>query len=219
VRAPAREAATLTLRGLSKRFDEHLAVDDMNLHVEPGELIVLLGPSGCGKTTTLRMIAGFVNASSGDILLDGDSILDLPAYRRDMGVVFQSYALFPHMTVVRNVRFGLEVRRMPEPAAAGRVAEMLRLVKLERLGVLDENGGASAPPGADHDRHRGRQTERARASDDQYRNGIDEREGHSGSGAQERPCGEGQQGGNNDARHKPAGNGIGQGLDGRARWC
>jgi putative spermidine/putrescine transport system ATP-binding protein len=131
VRAAAREAAALTLRGLSKRFDEHLAVDDMNLHVEPGELIVLLGPSGCGKTTTLRMIAGFVNASSGDILLDGDSILDLPAYRRDMGVVFQSYALFPHMTVARNVRFGLEVRRMPEPAAAGRVAEMLRLVKLE----------------------------------------------------------------------------------------
>jgi putative spermidine/putrescine transport system ATP-binding protein len=131
VRAPAREAAALTLRGLSKRFDEHLAVDDMNLHVEPGELIVLLGPSGCGKTTTLRMIAGFVNVSSGDILLDGDSILDQPAYRRDMGVVFQSYALFPHMTVVRNVRFGLEVRRMPEPAAAGRVAEMLRLVKLE----------------------------------------------------------------------------------------
>ena len=131
MRAPAREAAALTLRGLSKRFDGQLAVDDMNLQAKPGELIVLLGPSGCGKTTTLRMIAGFLTVSAGDILLDGESILDLPAYRRDMGIVFQSYALFPHMSVARNVRFGLEMRRMPDAAAAGRVAEMLRLVKLE----------------------------------------------------------------------------------------
>src|SRR5262249_31005915 len=133
MRSPAREAAALTLRGGSKRFDDHLAVDDMNLDVEPGELIVLLRPSGCGKTTTLRMIAGFVTASAGDILLDGESILELPAYRRDMGIVFQSYTLFPHMTVTRNVRFGLEMRRIPEAAAADRVAEMLRLVKLEEF--------------------------------------------------------------------------------------
>ncbi len=132
MRSVAREAASLTLRALSKRFDDgHLAVSEMDLHVEPGEMIALLGPSGCGKTTTLRMIAGFLTASSGDILLDGASILDVPAYRRDMGIVFQSYALFPHLTVARNVRFGLEMRRVPAAAAAGRVAEMLRLVKLE----------------------------------------------------------------------------------------
>jgi putative spermidine/putrescine transport system ATP-binding protein len=132
VSAVACEAASLTLRALSKRFDDgHLAVSDMDLHVEPGEMIALLGPSGCGKTTTLRMIAGFLTASAGDILLDGASILDVPAHRRDMGIVFQSYALFPHLTVARNVRFGLEMRRMPAAAAARRVDEMLRLVKLE----------------------------------------------------------------------------------------
>jgi putative spermidine/putrescine transport system ATP-binding protein len=131
MRTAAREAASLTLRALCKQFDSHFAVSDMNLHVEPGEMIVLLGPSGCGKTTTLRMIAGFATVSSGDILVDGSSILDLPAHRRDMGIVFQSYALFPHLTVARNVRFGLEMRRMPEDAAARRVAEMLRLVKLD----------------------------------------------------------------------------------------
>jgi putative spermidine/putrescine transport system ATP-binding protein len=132
MRSVAREAASLTLRALSKRFDDgHLAVSEMNLQVEPGEMIALLGPSGCGKTTTLRMIAGFLTASSGDILLDGTSILDVPAHRRDMGIVFQSYALFPHLTVARNVRFGLEMRRVPAAAAADRVDEMLRLVKLE----------------------------------------------------------------------------------------
>jgi putative spermidine/putrescine transport system ATP-binding protein len=130
--AAAGEAAALTLRGLTKRFDDtHLAVSDMNLHVEPGEMIALLGPSGCGKTTTLRMIAGFLTATAGDILLDGESILDVPAHRRDMGIVFQSYALFPHLTVAKNVRFGLEMRRMPAADAARRVAEMLRLVKLD----------------------------------------------------------------------------------------
>ena len=127
----AREAASLQLRGLSKHFGAHLAVRDVDLNVAAGEMIVLLGPSGCGKTTTLRMIAGFLSASSGDILLDGVSILALPPHRRDIGVVFQSYALFPHLTVARNVRFGLEMRRMRRDAADARVAEMLRLVKLQ----------------------------------------------------------------------------------------
>jgi putative spermidine/putrescine transport system ATP-binding protein len=135
MRGAAREAAALTLRGLTKRFDDrHLAVSDMNLHVEPGEMIALLGPSGCGKTTTLRMIAGFLTTTAGDILLDGASILDLPAHRRDMGIVFQSYALFPHLTVAKNIGFGLEMRRMPAADAARRVAEMLRLVKLDAFG-------------------------------------------------------------------------------------
>jgi putative spermidine/putrescine transport system ATP-binding protein len=99
--------------------------------VRPGEMIVLLGPSGCGKTTTLRMIAGFIPASGGDIRLDGHSIAALPPYRRDMGIVFQSYALFPHLSVARNIAFGLEMRRMNSAAVEARVAEMLRLVKLD----------------------------------------------------------------------------------------
>jgi putative spermidine/putrescine transport system ATP-binding protein len=124
-------AAALALDRVSKQFGAHTAVDAMTLDVQPGELIVLLGPSGCGKTTTLRMIAGFVPPSSGDIRLDGASIAALPPHRREMGIVFQSYALFPHLSVARNVAFGLEMRRMPSEAAQARVDEMMRLVKLE----------------------------------------------------------------------------------------
>ncbi len=125
------QAASLTLDRLSKHFADHVAVDEVSLEVRPGEMIVLLGPSGCGKTTTLRMIAGFIPASSGDIRLDGVSIAGLPPYRRDMGIVFQSYALFPHLTISRNIAFGLEMRRMDRAAIDARVAAMLRLVKLD----------------------------------------------------------------------------------------
>jgi putative spermidine/putrescine transport system ATP-binding protein len=121
----------LTLDKLTKNFGNQTAVDAVSLAVRSGELIVLLGPSGCGKTTTLRMIAGFVPPSAGDIRLDGNSITALPPHRREMGIVFQSYALFPHLTVARNIAFGLEMRRMAAPAIQARVAEMLRLVKLE----------------------------------------------------------------------------------------
>jgi putative spermidine/putrescine transport system ATP-binding protein len=124
-------AAALALDGLSKRFGAQTAVDGVSLDVRPGELIVLLGPSGCGKTTTLRMVAGFVPPSAGDIRLDGTSIVALPPHRRGMGIVFQSYALFPHLSVARNIAFGLEMRRMATAARQPRVAEMLRLVKLE----------------------------------------------------------------------------------------
>jgi len=124
-------AASLELARLSKRFGAQTAVDGVDLHVHPGELIVLLGPSGCGKTTTLRMIAGFVPPSDGDIRLDGTSITALPPHRREMGIVFQSYALFPHLTVARNISFGLEMRRMGKAPAQARIAEMLRLTKLE----------------------------------------------------------------------------------------
>jgi putative spermidine/putrescine transport system ATP-binding protein len=127
----ASPAAALTLQSLSKDFNGTPAVRDVSLQVEPGEIIVLLGPSGCGKTTTLRMIAGFVPPTQGDILLDGHSLVDVPAYDRDIGIVFQSYALFPHLTVARNIRFGLEMRRTATAAANARVNEMLRLVKLE----------------------------------------------------------------------------------------
>ncbi|MBV9734789.1 MAG: ABC transporter ATP-binding protein, partial [Acidisphaera sp.] len=123
----------LRLERLSKLYGTAPVVDAMSLDVVQGEMVVLLGPSGCGKTTTLRMIAGFVQASSGDIALDGQSILRLPAHRREMGIVFQSYALFPHLSVARNVAFGLEMRREPRAAIAARVQDMLRLVQLEPL--------------------------------------------------------------------------------------
>jgi len=123
----------LRLQNLTKLYGGAAAVDDMTLDVARGELVVLLGPSGCGKTTTLRLIAGFVQADAGDILLDGQSILPLPPHRREMGIVFQSYALFPHLTVARNVAFGLEMRRLDARAITTRVDEMLRLVKLEAL--------------------------------------------------------------------------------------
>ena len=123
----------LTLDRLGKRYGTSAAVAGVSLDIAEGELVVLLGPSGCGKTTTLRMIAGFVDASEGDVLLDGQSVLGLPPHRRDMGLVFQSYALFPHLTVARNVAFGLEMRGVACPARDARVSEMLRLTRLEAL--------------------------------------------------------------------------------------
>jgi putative spermidine/putrescine transport system ATP-binding protein len=126
-------SAALTLQGLTKHFGAHAVVRNVTLEVDPGELIVLLGPSGCGKTTTLRLIAGFVAPTEGEISLDGRSITALPPHRREMGIVFQSYALFPHLTVARNVAFGLEMRRTQAATTEARVAEMLRMVKLETL--------------------------------------------------------------------------------------
>ena len=123
----------LTLDRLEKHYGTALAVDAVSLDIAPGEMVVLLGPSGCGKTTTLRMVAGFVPATSGDVLLDGQSILALPPYRREMGLVFQSYALFPHMTVADNIGFGLEMRGMKREPRRQRVLEMLRLARLEPL--------------------------------------------------------------------------------------
>jgi len=123
----------LRLDGLTKRYGDTLAADSVSLDITQGEMIVLLGPSGCGKTTTLRMIAGFVDATAGDILLEGRAIGALPAHRREMGMVFQNYALFPHLSVARNVAFGLEMRGMKRAQREARVAEMLQLVKLDRF--------------------------------------------------------------------------------------
>jgi putative spermidine/putrescine transport system ATP-binding protein len=123
----------LRLDGLTRRYGETLAADRVSLEVEQGEMIVLLGPSGCGKTTTLRMIAGFVDATAGEITLEGQRIGHLPPYLRDMGMVFQNYALFPHLSVARNIAFGLEMRGLARAEREARVAEMLRLVKLEAL--------------------------------------------------------------------------------------
>src|SRR5881394_4147005 len=100
----------LALQGLTKRFGDAAAVDDLSLSVEKGEFMALLGPSGCGKTTTLQMIAGFVEPSAGAIRLEGRDLLAIKPSRRGLGIVFQSYALFPHMTVAENVAFGLEMQ-------------------------------------------------------------------------------------------------------------
>jgi putative spermidine/putrescine transport system ATP-binding protein len=125
------QASSLSLDHLVRRFGTHKAVDDVSLDVIPGEMVVLLGPSGCGKTTTLRLIAGFIPPSAGDIRIDGRSIVALPPHKRDMGIVFQSYALFPHMNVQHNIAFGLEMRHVGAAATEARVHEMLRLVRLE----------------------------------------------------------------------------------------
>ncbi len=124
----------LELDHVSKRYGEFFAVRDMSLDVADGEFLVLLGPSGCGKTTTLRMIAGFVEPSGGSIRLGGQDVTQLPPWRRNAGLVFQSYALFPHLTVDQNVAFGLEMRKVPSAEIAPRVAEALQLVRLGHLG-------------------------------------------------------------------------------------
>jgi spermidine/putrescine ABC transporter ATP-binding subunit len=123
----------LEVRELVKRYGPTLGVGPVSVEVREGEFLSLLGPSGCGKTTTLRCIAGFEDPTSGDILMDGQSIVDRPPHRRDIGLVFQSYALFPHLTVFDNVAFGLKLRRWPKGQIAERVEESLRLVDLMGL--------------------------------------------------------------------------------------
>jgi putative spermidine/putrescine transport system ATP-binding protein len=125
--------ARLELAGITKRYGEVTAADDLSLDVADGEFVVLLGPSGCGKTTTLRIIAGFIEPTSGTVRLGGRDVTVLPPWKRNAGLVFQSYALFPHMTVGENVAFGLEMRKVPKAEMAPRIAEALRLVRLDHL--------------------------------------------------------------------------------------
>jgi putative spermidine/putrescine transport system ATP-binding protein len=122
--------AFLTLEGVSKEFGTFKAVRDVTLTIDKGEFVSLLGPSGCGKTTTLQMIAGLLEPTEGRISLDGRDITREKPNRRGLGVVFQSYALFPHMTVAQNVAFGLEMRRVPQAERTERVREALMLVQL-----------------------------------------------------------------------------------------
>jgi putative spermidine/putrescine transport system ATP-binding protein len=122
--------AFLELKGLVKRYGDFTAVEDCSLSVEQGEFLCLLGPSGCGKTTTLQMVAGFTPPTVGSIILDGKDITDLKPNKRGLGVVFQSYALFPHMTVHDNVAFGLQMRKVPSPDLERQVSEALDLVHL-----------------------------------------------------------------------------------------
>jgi spermidine/putrescine transport system ATP-binding protein len=123
----------IELVGLTKRFAE-TAVDDVDLQIASGEFFSLLGPSGCGKTTTLRLIAGFEQPTAGQILLDGVDVSGVPPHKRNVNTVFQSYALFPFLTVFDNVAFGLRNRKLPAAELASRVGAALELVKLESFG-------------------------------------------------------------------------------------
>jgi putative spermidine/putrescine transport system ATP-binding protein len=126
--------AFLELDHLRKTFGANIVVEDFHLAIERGEFISFLGPSGCGKTTTLRMVAGFESPSAGTVRIDGRDVTQLRPNQRNIGMVFQSYALFPNMTVAQNVGFGLKVAKKPAAEIAPRVEEMLRIIKLPALG-------------------------------------------------------------------------------------
>lgn len=121
------------VRGISLSFGTTRVLRDIDVTVEPGEFFALLGPSGCGKSTLLRLIAGFNQAQSGQLLIDGEDVSAVPPWKRNVGMVFQSYALWPHMTVAQNVAFGLEERKLPRPEIDSRMRQALELVGLEGL--------------------------------------------------------------------------------------
>ena len=124
----------LELKNISVCFDGEAILKNINLYICNGEFVTLLGPSGCGKTTTLRIIAGFVNPDSGDVLFDGKRINDIPPYKREINTIFQKYALFPHLDVYENVAFGLRIKKLPESEIKATVTEMLSLVNLKGFG-------------------------------------------------------------------------------------
>ncbi|HEX6387229.1 MAG TPA: ABC transporter ATP-binding protein [Anaerolineae bacterium] len=123
--------ASITLQKLSKSFGHIRAVDDVSLKIAAGMLVCLLGPSGCGKTTTLRMIAGFEEPTNGRVLIGTDDVTDVPPYARPTAMVFQSYALFPHMSVYENIAYGLRARRVAKPEIESRVRDVIALMELQ----------------------------------------------------------------------------------------
>ena len=127
--------ASVSLDKVTKQFGEIVAVDNLSLDIEDGEFFSLLGPSGCGKTTTLRLVAGFEQPNFGQISIMGQPVAGIPAYRRPVNTVFQSYALFPHMTVAKNIAFGLEMARVEKNEIQRRVGEALELVQMGRFGL------------------------------------------------------------------------------------
>ena len=129
-RSVATAACAVSLRGISKSYGDSVVVRDLNLDIAAGEFFSLLGPSGCGKTTTLRMIGGFVDPTEGEVSLHGTEVTDLPPNRRDVNTVFQSYALFDHLSIWENVAFGLRRRKVGKAEVTRRVGEMLEMVQL-----------------------------------------------------------------------------------------
>ena len=127
--------ATLEFRGLRRTFGTTTALDGLDLSLKPGELLALLGPSGCGKTTALRMVAGFETPDSGEVLVDGVDVSGTPAHRRDVGMVFQSYSLFPHLSAADNVAFGMRMQGAPAAKRRARAQELLELVGLPTQGA------------------------------------------------------------------------------------
>ena len=127
--------SAVSLSNIVKRFGDYTAVHQMSLEIEEGSFVTLLGPSGCGKTTTLRMIAGLLDPTEGEIAIKGKRVNDVPIHKRNLGLVFQNYALFPHKTVAENVAFGLNYRDVPKDEARRKVAAALELVQLPDLGA------------------------------------------------------------------------------------
>jgi iron(III) transport system ATP-binding protein len=123
----------VNIQNVVKRFGSFAAVDDVSLEIRPGEFFTLLGPSGCGKTTLLRAIAGFNQPDGGEICFSGKVINRIPAHKRDIGMVFQNYAIFPHMTVRENVAYGLKARNYPKNKIDGKVEEALEMVQIAPL--------------------------------------------------------------------------------------
>jgi len=123
----------IEFRNVSKHFGNTLVVDDLSLEIRDGEFVVLLGPSGCGKTTTLRMLAGLESVSSGDIFIGSERVNDVPTQHRDLAMVFQSYALYPHMTIAENIAYPLRVRKLDRAQRAGRVKRVAAMLEIESL--------------------------------------------------------------------------------------
>jgi spermidine/putrescine transport system ATP-binding protein len=124
------DEVSVELREITKRFGSVAVVEGVSLQIRPGEFFSLLGPSGCGKTTTLRILAGFVQPDAGEVFIAGKRVTHLPPNERDVNMVFQNYALFPHMTVEQNVAFGLEIQKLPRAQIRKRVGWALELVRL-----------------------------------------------------------------------------------------
>ena len=124
---------SIQYKNVTKTFGNTLVVDDLSLEIENGEFVVLLGPSGCGKTTTLRMLAGLETITAGDICIDGERINDVQTQHRDLAMVFQSYALYPHMTIAENIAYPLRVRKLDKPERTKRVTSVARMLEIEAL--------------------------------------------------------------------------------------
>jgi len=127
------DAIAVRLDGVTKRFGDTVALRDASLKVGRGEFMTLLGPSGCGKTTLLNLVAGFLSADGGELFIEGALVTDVPTSQRDIGMIFQNYALFPHMTVAANIAYGLKTRGIARDEITRRVREALALMKLKGL--------------------------------------------------------------------------------------